>query len=120
MMDNLKRALTMRPYLSTALIFGALAAVGLFALNWGKSDLQQLLVLYFIVTLGIRLDEISRRIGGGQSRGNPHSGDDTLLAKLEEISRSLKALNRRLAEGTESGQAPPSRQGGQPDDGRRP
>lgn len=120
MMDNLKRALTMRPYLSTAVIFGALAAIGLFALNWGKSDLQLLLVLYVIVALAVRLDEISRKLGGGQLRGNPHPVDDTLLAKLDEIALSLKTLSRQLAERSESGQVPPPLQGEQPDDDRRP
>ena len=111
MSNNIKQALSRHPYLSTAVIFIALAGIGLFALNWWKSELQLLLLLYFIVTLGIRLDEISRKIGNAGPAANPHPGShDTLLAKLDEIALSLQTLNRQLEKLLESslvGQVPP-------------
>jgi hypothetical protein len=53
--------------------------------------------LYFIVTLGIRLDDISRKIGGGAVRLPHSSGEkDTIVRQLNDIRVSLLALNATL------------------------
>ena len=53
------------PYTLTGLLFLAMVLFGWTALGWGERQLGFLLLIYFIVALGIRLDEISRTLGGG-------------------------------------------------------
>ena len=66
-------------------------------LYWREENFAFLLLLYFIVTLGIRLDDISRKIGGGGVK-LPHSSEekDTIVRQLNEIRVSLLTLNATL------------------------
>jgi hypothetical protein len=78
--------------------------------GWWRHELELLLLLYVIAILGIRLDEISRKIGDIHAAAKPAPRDDgTILAKLEEIAHSLKVLNHHLAKLTAARRtAPPS------------
>lgn len=85
------------PYTVSSLIFLAMVILGWWVFGWGERQLGFILLLYFIVTLGIRLDEISRSIGG--QTGNPHAraGDsDTVIAQLKEIKELLRRIDSKL------------------------
>lgn len=71
--------------------------IGWQMLYWRVENFAFLLLLYFIVTLGIRLDDISRKIGGGV--GNPRVGsgeNENLISQLNDIKVSIRALNVTL------------------------
>ena len=77
--------------------------VGWQVLYWQEENFTFLLLLYFIVTLGIRLDDISRKIGRGIGKSSSGSGEkETLISQLNDIKVSLLAvdttLNRLLEE----------------------
>jgi len=63
------RWLSRHPYTVTSLVFFGAILCGWFLLGWGERQLAFVLLLYFIVALGVRLDEIFRAIGGPS--GNP-------------------------------------------------
>jgi hypothetical protein len=85
------------PYTVTSLIFLALIILGWRVLGWGERHLGFVLLLYFIVTLGVRLDEITRTIGGHS--GNPHeraNDSDTVIAHLRDIKELLRRIDSKL------------------------
>ena len=86
-----------RPYIFTSIIFFIIIIFGWRFLYWQEENFAFLLLLYFIVTLGIRLDDISRKIGGGAVK-LPHSSEekDTLVRQLSDIRVSLLAINSTL------------------------
>jgi len=86
-----------RPYIFTSIIFLIVMVFGWRFLYWQEENFAFLLLLYFIVTLGIRLDDISRKIGGGAVK-LPHSSEekDTLVRQLSDIRVSLLAINSTL------------------------
>jgi hypothetical protein len=96
MVSSLKQWFVRRPYTTTSLIFLAVLLFGWNALGWGERQLGFLLLLYFIITLGVRLDEISRTLGGG---GGQPDGDpaDTILARLSDIHSTLSDIRSALA-----------------------
>ena len=93
----MKKWIIDRPYIFTSIIFLIVMIFGWRFLYWREENFAFLLLLYFIVTLGIRLDDISRKIGGGAVK-LPHSSDekDTIVRQLNEIRVSLLALNTTL------------------------
>jgi hypothetical protein len=97
-MKRIKESIAGRPYVATGLVFLGLAIVGVNLFGWYRHELELLLLLYVIAILGIRLDEISRKIGAIQAAAeNAPQEDGTILAKLDEIAHSLKVLNHYLA-----------------------
>ena len=93
----MKKWITDRPYLVTSAIFLIIMIIGWQILYWQAEDFTFLLLLYFIVTLGIRLDDIARKIGGGV--GNPNAGSadqDSIISQLNDIKASLTAINTTL------------------------
>jgi len=98
------------PYTLTGLLFLAMVLLGWAALGWGERQLGFLLLIYFIVALGIRLDEITRSIGGDP--GNPHvrAGDsDTVVAHLRDIKELLRRIDSKMqrpASDDDQGQRP--------------
>ena len=97
MLDSINHWFSRRPYIITSLIFMILAVFGWRVLGWGERQLGFLLLLYFIVALGIRLDEISRIIGG--SGGNPGPGGrepGSLSVQLHEIRSTLRHIQASL------------------------
>ena len=86
-----------RPYVSTSIIFLIVIIFGWRFLYWQEENFAFILLLYFIVTLGIRLDDISRKIGGGAVQLPHSSGEkDTIVRQLNDIRVSLLALNATL------------------------
>lgn len=99
----MKKWITDYPYFWTSMIFLVIMIVGWQVLYWRAENFAFLLLLYFIVTLGIRLDDISRKLGGGV--GNPATGSgetENLISQLNEIKVSIRALNATLNKLAES------------------
>ena len=93
----MKKWITDRPYLVASAIFLVIMIIGWQVLYWQAEDFTFLLLLYFIVTLGIRLDDISRKLGGGV--GNPRAGSgetENLISQLNDIKMSIRTLNATL------------------------
>jgi hypothetical protein len=90
----MKRFLSQHPYAVTSVIFLILLSFGFLHLNWRKDDYMFMLLLYFIVTLGIRLDDISRQIGSGRE-ASPEA-DENVLSTLKQIRLTLKETNHQL------------------------
>jgi hypothetical protein len=85
------------PYIIASVIFMILAVFGWRVLDWGERQLGFLLLLYFIMTLGIRLDEISRAIGGSAADSRPAGRDpESLAAQLKEIRLRLRRIQASL------------------------
>jgi len=93
----MKKWLSEHPYLFTSIIFFVIMIVGWRVLYWPNDYFTYLLLLYFIVTLGIRLDDISRKIGRGMDNPSPGSGEkETLISQLNDIRGSLQEVNNTL------------------------
>ena len=93
----MKKWIIDRPYIFTSIIFLIIMIFGWRFLYWQEENFAFLLLLYFIVTLGIRLDDISRKIGGGAVKLPHSSGEkDTIVRQLNDIRVSLLALNATL------------------------
>ena len=93
----MKKWITDYPYFWTSIIFLIIMIIGWQVLYWQAENFAFLLLLYFIVTLGIRLDDISRKLGGGV--GNPRAGsgeNDNLISQLNDIKVSIRTLNATL------------------------
>ena len=79
-----------RPYVSTSIIFLIVIIFGWRFLYWQEENFAFILLLYFMVTLGIRLDDISRKIGGGAVRLPHSSGEkENVIRQLNDIRVSL-------------------------------
>lgn len=93
----MKKWITDHPYLVTSAIFLILMVIGWQVLYWQDEDFTFLLLLYFIVTLGIRLDDISRRIGRGAGQAAAGSMDqESVINQLNDIKASLVTINVML------------------------
>jgi hypothetical protein len=97
MIQFLSQWFSRHPYTTTSLFFLVIVIFGWQALGWGERQLGFLLLLYFIITLGIRLDEISRAIGGSGSSSQPPRGEPaSLSAQLQEIRSLLRQIKASL------------------------
>jgi len=90
----MKKLLTQHPYAVTSTIFLILLLFGFLHLSWRKDDYMFMLLLYFIVTLGIRLDDIARQLGSGRQASA--DSDEDVLSALKQIQMTLGETNRRL------------------------
>jgi hypothetical protein len=97
MLEKIKKWVVDHPYFLTSAIFLVILYVGWQVLYWREESFAFILLLYFIVTLGIRLDDISRKIGTltPASSSNPDS-NETLMNQLKEIKHALLAVNATL------------------------
>jgi len=93
----MKKWITNRPYLVTSAIFFIIVIIGWQVLYWQTEDFTFLLLLYFIVTLGIRLDDIARKIGDGAGKLSAAStGIKSVINQLNDIRASLVIINETL------------------------
>ena len=93
-MKRLSQWAARHPYFITSALFLVLIVFGFIHLDWRKDDYMFLLLLYFIVTLGIRLDDIARQIGYG--RQTTPETEENLLTALHEMRGLLRETNYRL------------------------
>jgi hypothetical protein len=93
----MKKWIIDRPYISASIIFLIIIIFGWRFLYWQEENFAFILLLYFIVTIGIRLDDISRKIGGGGVK-LPHSRGEkeNITRQLNDIRVSLLALNTTM------------------------
>ncbi|MGD9251067.1 MAG: hypothetical protein PVG19_07575 [Desulfobacterales bacterium] len=93
----MKKFLAEHPYTATSGIFVVLITFGFLFLHWRKEDYAFALLLYFIVTLGIRLDDISRQLGIGQTDATSLADKhDRIIRLMQQIQRNLSETNDRL------------------------
>jgi hypothetical protein len=93
----MKKWIFEHPYVSTSAVFMAIIIIGWRLLDWQWENFAFMLLLYFIVTLGIRLDDISKKIGSDLLRPSSVSGDkDSIIGQLNDIKSSLATLNAAL------------------------
>jgi hypothetical protein len=97
MINKIKKWVVDRPYLLTSAVFLVILFVGWRFLYWREENFAFLLLLYFIVTLGIRLDDIARKIGTRTSTAaNNPSSQESLMHQLNDIKHALLAINATL------------------------
>ena len=106
MTDKIKRWIVDHPYFLTSAVFLVILFVGWRFLYWRDENFAFILLLYFIVTLGIRLDDISRKIGTRSSIPADNPGNrDSLMHQLDDIKHALLSINatlNRILEKTET------------------
>jgi hypothetical protein len=110
MTQGIRRWLLRNPYTAISLVFLALLIFGWRVLGWDETEFGFLLLVYFVITLGVRLDEISRTLGAKDPE--PESpGPETVLSHLREINVLLKKIHaaQKTAPPRESGEAPKDR-----------
>lgn len=82
------------PYTITSGVFIGILLFGWRGLGWGERQLGFALLLYLMVTLGVRLDEISRSLGG---KSDPAPGDrESVVGQLREIRTLLQRIEAKL------------------------
>ena len=106
MIAKIQKWVVDHPYFLTSAVFLIILFVGWRVLYWREESFAFILLLYFIVTLGIRLDDISRKIGTrtATAANNPDS-QESLMHQLNEIKHALLAINatlNRILEKTET------------------
>ncbi len=94
----MKKFLAAHPYTVTSGLFIVLITFGFLFLHWRQDEYAFALLLYFIVTLGIRLDVISRQIGIGQSpQYTLAEKNDRIISLMQQIQQNLSETNAKLA-----------------------
>jgi hypothetical protein len=97
MIDKIKKWVVDHPYFLTSAVFLVILFVGWRVLYWREESFAFILLLYFIVTLGIRLDDISRKIGTRTSSAvNNPDNQESLMHQLNDIKHALLAINATL------------------------
>ena len=96
-MEKIKKWVVNHPYFLTSAVFLIILLVGWQVLYWREENFAFILLLYFMVTLGIRLDDISRKIGTrpGPLPGNPED-KETIMHQLADIKYTLLSINATL------------------------
>jgi len=99
----MKTWLCEHPYFSTSVVFVIIIILGWQFLYWQWENFAFLLLLYFIVTLGIRLDDISRKIGFISNKPSHSSGEkESIIRQLNDIRFSIRSLDATLKKIVES------------------
>ena len=97
MLTKIKNWINDHPYFLTSAVFLVILYVGWRMLYWGEETFAFILLLYFIVTLGIRLDDISRQLGIGQTDATSLADKhDRIIRLMQQIQRNLSETNDRL------------------------
>jgi cytochrome b561 len=96
-MKKIKTWIVDHPYFSTGVVFLIIVLTGWRVLYWREENFTFILLLYFIVTLGIRLDDISRKLGTRSDAAAGHASDsETIMHELTQIKHTLLNLNATL------------------------
>jgi len=100
MINSVSHWFSRHPYGITSIVFIIIVLLGWRMLGWGERQLGFLLLLYFIIALGIRLDDISRALGGSGGnprivRGNPKASPPS-CAKSEHYCVKSRPLSTSL------------------------
>ena len=97
MLAKIQKWISGHPYFITSVVFLLILFVGWRVLYWREQNFAFILLLYFMVTLGVRLDDISRKIGTRTSTaaGNP-DGKESLMHQLNDIKHALLVVNATL------------------------
>ena len=104
MMEKIRKWILGHPYFSTSAVFIIILLVGWRVLYWQEENFAFVLLLYFIVTLGIRLDDISHKIDdishkigarNGAAPGNPDN-KESVIQQLNDIRYTLLSINATL------------------------
>ena len=96
MLNKAKKWINGHPYFITTVVFLMILFVGWRLLYWREENFAFILLLYFIVTLGIRLDDISRKIGTRASAASNPDNKTSLMHQLNDIKHALLAVNATL------------------------
>ncbi len=97
MVGKIKKWIVDHPYFLTTAVFLVIVYLGWRFLYWREETFGFILLLYFIVTLGIRLDDISRKIGSrADSIANNPTGNASMMQQLNDIKRLLLSINSTL------------------------
>ena len=95
----MKKWIVEHPYVITTVVFLIVIGFGWNYLYWQEKDFAFVLLLYFIVTLGIRLDDIAKKISIASDQSSRSSRErQAMIAQLKQIQVSLLALNKTLGE----------------------
>jgi hypothetical protein len=93
----LKKWVTDHPYIFVSAVFLIIIGIGWRYLHWREDNFAFLLLLYLIVILGVRMDDISRKIGRSTNRFSQDLGEkETVISQLNDIKSSLLKLNATL------------------------
>ena len=85
------------PYTVTSLVFLAVIVLGTILMDWHEDHYAYLLILYFIITIGIRLDEVVSRLNQlTDSHSQIRSRDDDGEAQLVRIRALLEEIHQEL------------------------
>jgi hypothetical protein len=84
---EIRRWFTRNPYTTISLVLLAVLFFGWRVLGWDEREFGFMLLIYFIITIGVRLDEISRTLGGSEKRSEPGETEEpeTVLSNLKDI-----------------------------------
>jgi len=97
MFNRLQKWITSHPYLFTSITFLTIIVFGWLRLYWRKEDFAFALLLFFIVTIGIRLDDISRKLGQIRDKNSQPSADNLIVTdQLLKIASTLKNIEKLL------------------------
>ena len=97
MLSKIKAWIIDHPYFLTSAVFLVILIVGWQVLYWREETFGFILLLYFIVTLGIRLDDIARKIGSraAGATNNPNR-NASVMHELNDIKRVLLSIHTTL------------------------
>jgi len=97
-MQFMKFNLDKHPYAITAFVFLVVLIFGNIWLGWGQLALAYFGLLFFIVIIGIRLDEISRQVRDlGAVQETPLKESDN-PGSFSQVVTEIRQLNGQLAE----------------------
>jgi hypothetical protein len=93
----MKKWINEHPYILTSVVFLVIIVIGWQFLYWRWENFAFLLLLYFIVTLGIRLDDISKKITAIFAHSARSSkGSENIIKQLNDIRAVLINIDRAL------------------------
>lgn len=84
-------------YLFTIIAFLFITAAGLYLRLWRGDDLKFILILFLLVVIGLRLDDLINLIDNRQKETKPAASDLYMLdVRLQSIIQSLEDLNHSV------------------------